>query len=376
MKALAGARILTPDGWLDDHAVLLDGDCISDIVSLDKVASETAAEHLHGGVLLPGFIDVQVNGGGGVLFNDRPTIESIERIAAAHRRFGTTALLPTLISDDFAVVARAISAVADAIARKVPGIVGIHLEGPFLNPDKRGIHDASKFVRLDAPALDLIASLPNGVTLVTLAPELTRPGTIAELTRRGVIVAAGHTMADHSAMTRAIGEGLTGVTHLFNAMTQMEGRAPGVVGAALDARLHCGLIVDGRHVHPASLRVAIAAGGHDRMMLVTDAMPTVGAAEKQFVLGGRTIVAEGGACRAEDGTLAGSDLDMGLAVRNAVAMLKADLATVSAMASTVPATFLGLGDRTGTLAAGMRADLVYLDDDLQPRRTWIAGEEG
>jgi N-acetylglucosamine-6-phosphate deacetylase len=324
-------------------------------------------------MLLPGFIDVQVNGGGGVLFNDQPTVEGIQRIAAAHRRFGTTALLPTLISDDLDIVERAVAAVAEAIARKVPGIVGIHLEGPFLNPDKRGIHDASKFVRLDDRALDLMASLPNGVTLVTLAPELTEAGTIAELTRRGVIVSAGHTMADHQAMTRAIGEGLSGVTHLFNAMTQMEGRAPGVVGAALDSQLFCGLIVDGQHVHPASLRVAIAAGGHDRMMLVTDAMPTVGAAEKTFVLGGRTITAEGGACKAEDGTLAGSDLDMGLGLRNAVEMLEVDVATASAMASKVPATFLRLHESFGRIAKGARADLVHLDDKLQPRRTWTAG---
>jgi N-acetylglucosamine-6-phosphate deacetylase len=374
MKALAGARIRTPEGWLDDHALLLEGECIAAIVPLEEVPTKTI-ERLGGGLLLPGFIDVQVNGGGGVLFNDQPTFQGVQQIAAAHRRFGTTALLPTLISDHLQVVERAIAAVAEAMARKVPGIIGIHLEGPFLNSDKKGIHDASKFVRLDERALDLISSLPQGITLVTLAPELTDPGVIAELTRRGVIVSAGHTMADEQVMTRAIGEGLSGVTHLFNAMTQMEGRAPGVVGAALAARLYCGLIVDGQHVHSASLRVAIAAGGSDRMMLVTDAMPTVGATEKRFVLGGRTIVAEGGACKAEDGTLAGSDLDMGLALRNAVDLLGLEVATASAMSSSVPATFLGLDDRQGKIAAGMRADLVHLDDRLQPRRTWIGGEE-
>jgi N-acetylglucosamine-6-phosphate deacetylase len=371
--ALTGARILTPAGWLDRHAVLIEQGRIAALVPSHDLGDTVERQELAGGMLLPGFIDVQVNGGGGVLFNDRPDVEGVAAIAAAHRRFGTTSLLPTLISDDLAVVAEAIEAVRAAIERGVPGVAGIHLEGPFLNPDKRGIHDASKFARLDASAIDLLASLPNGVTLVTLAPERAEPGVIRELVGRGVVVAAGHTMADYDTMQRAAAEGLSGVTHLFNASSQLEGRAPGVVGAALDLGLTCGLIVDGHHVHPASLRVAIAAAGLERMMLVTDAMPSVGMSHKNFTLGGRTIVAEDGALRAADGTLAGSDLDMALAVRNAVTMLGLDLAAASRLASRTPAAFLGLDGAMGVIAPGARADLVHLDEALRPLATWIGG---
>jgi N-acetylglucosamine-6-phosphate deacetylase len=331
------------------------------------------AHRLDGGFLVPGFVDVQVNGGGGVLFNDRPDLDGVRAIAEAHRHFGTTALLPTLISDDLAVVAKAIAAVDAAIHAGVPGIVGIHLEGPFLNPDKRGIHDAGRFRRLDAAAIELLSSLQGGVTLVTLAPELADDGMVAALRARGVVVAAGHTTADYACIERAIAEGLSGVTHLFNAMTQMESRSPGVVGAALDAKLFCGLIADGLHVHPATMRVALAAAGVDRLMLVTDAMPTVGMADKWFTLGGREIVAEGGACRAADGTLAGSDLDMAQAVRNAVAMLGVDLAQASQMASATPARFLGLSNIVGAIRPGLRADLVHLDEALEVRGVWIGG---
>ncbi len=371
--ALTGARVLTPKGWLDDHAVVVDGDAIREVVATSRLGADVERHRLDGGALLPGFVDIQVNGGGGVLLNDRPDVDGVKAIAAAHRRFGTTALLPTLISDDLETVARAIAAVEQAIAQGVPGVVGIHIEGPFLNDLKPGIHDPGKFRTLDVAAIDLLASLKGGVTLVTLAPELADPGFIRALTDRGVIVSAGHTLATYDQMRTAAEAGLTGVTHLFNAMSQFESRAPGVVGAALDLGLASGLIVDGHHVHPAALRVALSAVGPDRLMLVTDAMPTVGTASKRFTLGGHTILADDGACRAEDGTLAGSDLDMALAVRNAVRLMGVDLATASTMASATPARFLGLQHAIGAIAPGRRADLVYLDADLQVAAVWTRG---
>ncbi len=373
LTAFTGARILTPEGWRDDHAVVVDGGTIQAVVAASRVPPGAARRHLNGGFLVPGFVDVQVNGGGGVLLNDRPDVEGVRTIADAHRTFGTTALLPTLISDDLETVARAIAAVEAAIEQGVPGVVGIHIEGPFLNSGKPGIHDAGKFRRLDAEAVALLASLRGGVTLVTLAPELAEPEVVRALTGRGVIVSAGHTLATYEQMRTAAEAGLTGVTHLFNAMTPFDSRAPGVVGAALDLGLTSGLIVDGHHVHPAALRVALAAAGPGQLMLVTDAMPTVGSADKRFMLGGRQIVAEDGACRAEDGTLAGSDLDMGQAVRNAVRLMGIDLATASVMASTTPARFLGLGDRMGSIAPGLRADLVHLDSALGVAGVWTAG---
>jgi N-acetylglucosamine-6-phosphate deacetylase len=373
ITALVGARILTPAGWLDHAALLIDGGRIVDAVPLTALPSDVKVETLDGGMLVPGFIDTQVNGGGGVLFNDAPTVETLKTMAAAHRRFGTTAMLPTLISDDLDKVATAIAAVDDAIVAGISGIVGIHLEGPFLNAGKKGIHDADKFRVLDAAAINLLSSLKHGKTLVTLAPELASETAIRALTQGGVIVSAGHTLATFKDMTRARAEGLTGVTHLFNAMSQMEGRNPGVVGAALSTDVYAGIIVDGHHVHAASLRAAYAAKGKDRLMLVTDAMSTVGGTKDHFTLGGVRIEAKDGALRGPDGTLAGSAISMIDAVRNAVAMMGVDFAAAISMASTTPAAFLGLSHSHGALSAGMRADIAHLSDDLQIRRTWIGG---
>jgi N-acetylglucosamine-6-phosphate deacetylase len=371
--AITGAQILSGGRWLEDHALLVEDERISAICSIATLSTDVEIETLNGGWLLPGFIDTQVNGGGGVLFNDQPTVEGIAAIAQAHRTFGTTALLPTLISDDPDVIARAIAATDEAIACGVPGVVGIHIEGPFLNPLKHGIHDAAKIRTLDDRAITLLSSLDRGRTLVTLAPECAPPGAIAELTARGVVVAAGHSLATYHDMVRAVAEGLTGVTHLYNAMTQLGSREPGLVGAAMDLGLTSGLIVDGHHVHPAALRTALKALGKKRVMLVTDAMPTVGTGLDGFSLGSQQIDRQDGALRGADGTLAGSDLDMNQAFRNALSMMQIDMITASQMASTTPAEFLGLSSSHGTIDVGMRADLVLLDSALHATATWIAG---
>lgn len=373
-RAFAGARIFADGRWHNEHALVVEDGRVARIVPANGISDLLPVEPLEGGLLLPGFVDTQVNGGGGVLFNDHPTREGLEAIAAAHRAFGTTALTPTLISDDLDVIARAIEAVNEAIVAGIPGVVGIHIEGPFLNPAKHGIHDASKIRSLDDRAIDLLASLAVGKTLVTLAPECVAPGLIAALTERGVTVAAGHSLASYEDMERAVAEGLSGVTHLYNAMTQLGSREPGLVGAAMDLGLISGLIVDGHHVHPAALRAAFRAKGPGELMLVTDAMPSVGHPANGFALGGVWISTESGALRGPDGTLAGSDLDMARALRNAVSMMKIDLASASRMASATPAAFLGLADDRGTLAPGQRADFVHLDDARMPQGTWIAGE--
>ncbi len=372
MTALFGAPILAGD-WRVDHAVLMDGAHIVDVVPVGQIPSDAERVQVAGGHLVPGFIDTQVNGGGGLLFNDQPTVEGVRTIAAAHRRFGTTALLPTLISDDLEVVAKAIAAVDAAIEAGVPGVVGIHLEGPFLNPGKHGIHDERWFRMLDDDAVALLASLERGKTLVTLAPERAPPGFIRKLTDAGVIVAAGHTLASYEDMARAVEEGLTGITHLYNAMTQLESRAPGVVGAAFDLEVISGLIVDGHHVHPASLRAAYAACGPERLMLVTDAMPPIGTDMESFPLGETEIFVRDGALRSKDGTLAGSDLDMARAVTNAVTMMGVTLDQAVAMASATPARFLGLKDY-GRIATGYRADIVHLDDSGKVAAVWVGGD--
>jgi N-acetylglucosamine-6-phosphate deacetylase len=374
-RALVNGRIAARGRMIDRHAVLVEEGWIVDIVRDDDPRLAKARCHdLDGALLLPGFIDTQVNGGGGVLFNDEPTLQTLRRMGAAHRQFGTTGFLPTLISDDLSVMEQAIGAVAEAVQEGVPGILGIHLEGPFLSPARKGVHNAAKFRAIDARAIDLLTSLKSTKTLVTLAPEMTTPEMIGKLTAAGVIVAAGHTNATYDEIIEAYRHGLTGFTHLFNAMSPLTGREPGVVGAALsNPDSYCGIIVDGRHVHPQVLKLALRCKPHDRFMLVTDALANVGTARQSFDLLGATIRIENGVYMDENGTLAGSALDMSRAVRNAMDLLGVSLFEALTMASTAPAAFLGLGGEYGQIAKGFRASFVIADDALNVRDTWIDG---
>jgi N-acetylglucosamine-6-phosphate deacetylase len=372
--AISGARILADGNWFDDHAIVVDSGRIRAIVVNADIPKDMDVQQLDGGMLLPGFIDTQVNGGAGILFNDVPSVDSIITIANAHRRFGTTAMLPTLISDDLDVIAAAIHAVDQAIAHGVPGIIGIHIEGPFLNERKRGIHNSDKFRILDGAAIALLSSLNSGKTLITLAPELAPPGSIRALVDAGVTVAAGHSIASYDDMQRAIAEGVTGITHLFNAMSPLDSRAPGMVGAAFDSDLICGIIIDGFHVHPASLRSAYRAKGANGLMIVTDAMPTVGSATPHFQIGDTQIKLDDGKLRSADGTLAGSHLNMALAVKNCCELMHVDLPHASQMASATPAKLMGLADSYGQIATGYRADFVLINDAYEVQSTWIDGE--
>jgi N-acetylglucosamine-6-phosphate deacetylase len=378
VTAFLNGRILTDSGFADDRTVLVENGRILEVTDAGdpRAAGAERRIDLGGQMLLPGFIDTQVNGGGGILFNDQPTVEAIRKIGAAHRKYGTTGFLPTLISDDFDRISAALAATEQAID-EVPGVLGIHVEGPFLNQDRKGIHDASKFRVLDERAFQLLTSLAKskGRTLVTLAPEKTTPAMIARLAGAGLIVAAGHTDGSYEQITEALGAGMTGFTHLFNAMSPLSARRPGAVGAALDYEGGwCGIIVDGEHVAPATLRIALKTKGADRLMLVTDAMPSVGIENKAFMLQGRQIKVMGGVCVDEDGVLAGSDLDMASAVRNSVKLLGVDLPTAVRMASHVPAEFLGLAHELGKIAPGYRADMVMTTDTIEVLESWIGGE--
>ena len=373
--ALTHARVLAADGWHDDLAVLLEGERIVDLLPPADPRVRDAHQHdLRGAMLVPGFIDVQVNGGGGVLFNEAPTVETLRRIGAAHRRFGTTGFLPTLISDRVEVMRAALAAVEQALAEGVPGVLGIHLEGPYLAAARKGVHDPKYFHAPGSDELALLCAPHRGVRLLTLAPDQVPLASIGALAGAGLIVCAGHTAADYETTRAALAAGVRGFTHLFNAMTPFGSREPGVVGAALeDADSWCGIIVDGHHVHPASLRVAIAAKPRGKMLLVTDAMPPVGADRPDYVLNGETIVVRDGICQTAQGVLAGSALDMASAVRNAVQLLGLPLEEAVRMASTYPAEFLGLGASHGRIAPGYRADLVVLDDEYHVQRSWISG---
>jgi len=373
--AFVSARVIAGEDFQTGIAVRIDGGRIVDIgADSDPRLNRVQRYDVSGQYLVPGFIDCQVNGGAGRLFNDAPYVDTIRRIGAAHSRFGTTGFLPTLISDDRCVMRSALTAVEAAIAAGVPGVLGVHLEGPFLSPQRSGIHDPAKFQIPDQSDIDFVSSLKRCKTLLTVAPELVPDGMLRELEARGVLVAAGHTAADYATTAQALRAGLRGFTHLFNAMTPLTGREPGAVGAALEDRSSwCGVIVDGYHVHPAALRVALAAKPRGKIFLVTDAMPPVGSDATEFMLNGERISCDGGRCVNAQGTLAGSCLDMAGAVRNSVAQLGVALAEAVRMATAYPAAFLGLEHTHGSIAVGRSADFAVLDDALQVRETWIRG---
>jgi N-acetylglucosamine-6-phosphate deacetylase len=372
MIVLSGARIFDGENFLLDHAVVVEGERIAAIVPYAE-RHQGAARDLAGGLLAPGYIDVQVNGGGGVLFNEDPTPEAIARIAAAHRKHGTVGLLPTLVTDAPQVMTAAIAATREA-RRRTPATLGLHLEGPFLDPRRRGAHEL-KYIRDLAPGdVETIVDADCGAVMVTLAPNRVGAASIAELARRGVLVSLGHSEASYEEARAAIQAGARAFTHLFNAMSASVGREPGMVGAALDlADAFVGIIADGHHVHEANLRIALAAKRHDRFMLISDAMPPTAGGPDHFDLQGRRVTRANGCLRLEDGTLAGSVLTMDEAVRYVVNVVGVDLGDALAMASRVPATFLRRDNELGRIAPGHLASLVHLDDELRVLETWIEG---
>jgi N-acetylglucosamine-6-phosphate deacetylase len=374
-QALKGARIFTAERFVDGHAVLIEDSTIVALVPEAAIPADVQVTSLDGGLLVPGFIDAQVNGGGGVLFNATPDAASLAQLSLAHANHGTTAMLPTFITDEAQGMRAAIEAVREAMAKSVPGIAGIHLEGPFLAKSRKGAHDPDLIRTLtDADAATLVSSGLRTV-LLTLAPETVRPALIATLAAGGVIVSLGHTDATYEVAMAAADSGARGITHLFNAMSPLSHRNPGVVGAALNhGALWCGIIADGHHVHPAALANALRAKrGPAKLFLVTDAMPTAGHAEDRFYLNGRLVTRQNGLLTLEDGTLAGSDLTMDAALRFAVDNLDVGLEEALRMASLYPAMFLRLDATYGRIAPGYRADLVHLSQELDVGGVWIGG---
>jgi N-acetylglucosamine-6-phosphate deacetylase len=363
------------DGYTkhENASVIIEGSKVKCVLRQSELPADLRTHRLPAGVwLAPGFIDLQVNGGGDVLFNDSPTPETIITIAAAHRKFGTTALLPTLITDTREKMRAALVAVREALDRE-PSILGIHLEGPFLSPEKAGVHDPGLMRVPDAADLEMLRDERVGQLLVTVAPERVPQGFIKRLADAGGHVSLGHSMASYEETCSAMSEGLTGFTHLFNAMRPLQSRDPGPIAAALESsNAWYGLIVDGWHVSPAMLRLALRGCGHP--MLVTDAMPPVGGRQSNFQLYGSEVRAVAGRCMRADGTLAGTALDLATAVRNCVNLLHVSLPEALRFASRNPAEFIGVGHMLGRLAPGYRADMVAIDPEpVAVLGTWVAG---
>ena len=375
LQAIVNGRIFDGETVHEHKAVLIEDDHIAALVDSEQIPADIGMSYdLEGGTLIPGFIDLQVNGGGGVLFTAAPTVDSLRIIGAAHRQYGTTGFLPTVITTRFDVMREAVSAVAEAISIGTPGVLGLHLEGPFLSPERKGVHDAGKFCELDQPGFDILTSLQVGSTVVTLAPELTSAEMISRLVEEGVIVCGGHSAASYTQTRDALTHGLSGFTHLYNAMTPLQSREPGMVGAALeDDDSWFGIIADGQHVHPAAFNVAVAAKKRGGALLVTDAMPTVGSSDTSFMLDGNTIVAGEGRLTNAEGTLAGSDLNMLSAVNNAAVFARLDWFEAVRMASLYPAKALGLERELGAIKPGFRASVLALDRGRHISASWVDG---
>ncbi|MER9596735.1 MULTISPECIES: N-acetylglucosamine-6-phosphate deacetylase [unclassified Mesorhizobium] len=375
--ALTGARIFDGDDWHDNAALVVRAGLVEAIVPAGAVPSGVARIETGGGMLVPGFVDLQVNGGGGVMLNDHPDVASIQTICRAHAPFGTTALLPTLITDTSEITAAAVAAGAEAARQKVPGFLGLHLEGPHLSIARKGAHDPALIRPMtDADQAMLIAARKNlPVLLTTVAPESVERDQVSALSKAGIIVSIGHSDTGY-AMARAFAEaGATVVTHLFNAMSQIGNREPGLAGAAIDTgTFYAGIIADGIHVDPATMAIALRAKpGPGKILLVTDAMATIGTDMISFTLNGRTIHRKDGRLTLADGTLAGADLDMISAVRFVHRVVGLDLDEALRMASLYPAQAIGQSHRLGRFAKGTAADIVSLSDDLDVKNVWIDG---
>lgn len=379
ITAFAGARIFTGEDWIDGKALLVRDGAIVDLVAPDAIPADAERIDAAGTLIVPGFIDLQVNGGGGVMLNDLQSVEGIRTICAAHARFGTTALLPTLITDTPGITQAAIDAGRAAKEAAVPGFLGLHLEGPHLSLARKGAHDPALIRPMEESDLARLvnAAASFDVLMTTVAPENVTSEQVAALADAGLLVSLGHTDSGFETISRYAAAGARAVTHLFNAMSQLGNREPGVVGAALeDGRLCAGLIADGFHVHPATMRAALKAKqGPGRIFLVTDAMSTIGTNLTHFTLNGREILRENGKLTLSDGTLAGADIDMLASVRFIHEMLGLPLEEALRMATLYPAEAARVDQRKGTIRPGMDADLVLLTPGLDMIATYIGGHE-
>jgi N-acetylglucosamine-6-phosphate deacetylase len=378
ITAILGSKIFDGFAWHESAALLTELGHVIGVVSVDEIPSNAARIQLDGGFVVPGFIDLQVNGGGGVLFNNDPTLSGIRTICSAHVQFGTTAVMPTLITDTVEVNVAAIAAGAAAAQARVPGFLGLHLEGPHLAVPRKGTHDPALIRLMDASDLARIIAarevVPN--LIATVAAETVTPAQITALSEAGVVVSVGHSDATAEEATMAFEAGANMSTHLFNAMSQLGNREPGVVGAVLTTgAVHAGLIADGIHVHASSIKVALAAKqGPGHIFLVTDAMSQTGTDLETLTLNGRTIYRDNGALRLADGTLAGADLDMIDAVNYMIDTIGLSMDEALRMASLYPARAMGISGEYGHLQSGAYSNFVHLTDERAVASTWINGE--
>lgn len=369
---LTGAAIFDGTTMFHNHALVLEKGHVAAIV-MEADLPAGSRHVLAGGTLAPGLVDLQVNGGGGLSVGGTTDVTALRQICAVHAALGATGVLPTLITDNPAVTTQVISAGIDAARLGVRGFLGLHLEGPHLDPRRHGAHDPTLIRPMQEDDLvqicDAAAQLP--ALMVTVAPEAVTVAQIKTMARAGVVVSLGHAECSHDQAMAAIDAGARCATHLFNAMSQLGNREPGLVGAVLRSRIYAGLIADGIHVHPTTLQLALAART-DGLFLVSDAMAIAGTNMTEFALGGRRIFRADGRLTLPDGTLAGADLSLPQAVRYAIIKLGLRPERAIAMATCIPAGLIGA--TAGQLILGSPADLVHFDDDWSLRQVWQSGE--
>lgn len=377
ITAYTGADIFDGHTTHHDAALLILSGRVAGIIPLADMGAEYEKIELAGGLIAPGLVDLQVNGGGGVMLNNDTSVEAIRTICAAHARCGTTALLPTLITDTPDMTRRAITAVRQALAAKIPGIIGLHLEGPHLALSRKGAHCADLIRPMDENDCrdleQLAGELPS--LMLTVAPESVTFDQIRRLRKAGAVVSIGHSDCTYSDALGAADSGATSVTHLFNAMSQLTNREPGLVGAALDiGTLSAGIIADGIHVDAATISIALKAKqGPEHLFLISDAMATAGTDLTEFFLNGRRILRQDNKLTLEDGTLAGANLDLFTAVDFIVQVVGLAPEEALRMASLYPASILGRSSELGCLESGAKADFIWMQESTKIKAIWQQG---
>ena len=374
-QALIGAQLFSGKEFFDNRALLIDGENIIDIINEHDIPKNFEIQKLNGGILSPGFIDLQVNGGGGKLFNNSPDKESLNTIIEAHQHFGTTSIMPTVISDSLNVLKRCTTTISEEIENN-KSLLGVHIEGPFFNVKYRGVHQKQYINTINSDYLNLFENLKDFPVMLTLAPECISTKQLKHLKSLGFKILAGHTDASYDQLEEAIKYGLDGFTHLFNAMGQISAREPGVVGSALTFdNATASVIVDLHHVHPSLIQMAYKQKPQGKLFFVSDSMATIHHGEPSFELYDEIVSESKGRIINSEGKLAGSSITQIDAIKNAYQSCNIPLNEALAMASRYPAEYLGVANYLGSLKSGYRADLTHFDLDFQVQNVWVAGKQ-
>ena len=374
-QAITGSKLFNGIDFIEHKALLIDDQHIAGIVNEDAIPTDFQVQKLDGGILSPGFIDLQVNGGGGKLFNNSPDKESLNTIISAHQYFGTTSIMPTVISDSLNILQKCTDTISNEIDNN-HSLLGIHIEGPFFNVKYRGVHQKQNINTINASYLNLFETLDKFPVMLTLAPECISIKQLKHLKSLGFKILAGHTDANYDQLEEAVKYGLDGFTHLFNAMGQISAREPGVVGSAFDFdETSASIIVDLHHVHPSLINLSFKQKPKGKLFFVSDSMATINHGEPSFELYDEVVSESNGRIINSEGKLAGSSITQIDAIKNAYQKCSISLESAISMATLYPAEYLGVSDYIGQLKKGYRADLAHFDSNFHVQNVWLAGKQ-